>query len=84
MYSYIEKNERTYTHMKQYNIHYLTVEDVMDITGYKIGKSYKIMRELNKELKKQNIVTYNGKVDKRYFFERLGLLHDYNKKSLEV
>ena len=38
--------------MKQYNIHYLTVEDVMDITGYKIGKSYKIMRELNKELKK--------------------------------
>ncbi len=73
--------------MKQYISHYLDVEDVMAITGYKIGKSYQIMRELNKELKKQNIVTYNGKVDKRYFFERLGLLQDYikaNKESLEV
>lgn len=51
---------------------YLNVYDVMEITGKRQSKSYSIIRQLNRELENQGYYTIQGKVPKKYFFERIG------------
>lgn len=56
-------------------MNYLTAEEVMNITGYKKGKAYNIIRNLNKELKENGYVTFRGKIDKKYFYSRTGIAY---------
>lgn len=49
---------------------YYFVEDIMDILHISKSTAYKIMRELNKELKEKGFYTQSGRVVKRYFDER--------------
>lgn len=51
---------------------YLNVCDVMEITGKRQSKSYSIIRQLNRELENQGYYIIQGKVPKKYFFERIG------------
>nr|WP_302429268.1 transcriptional regulator [Fusobacterium varium] len=44
----------------------------MEITGKRQSKSYSIIRQLNRELENQGYYTIQGKVPKKYFFERIG------------
>lgn len=52
---------------------FLDVKDVMKITGKKESKSYSLIQQLNKELKEQGKIIIQGKVPKKYFFERVGV-----------
>lgn len=51
----------------------LTVEDVMEITKTSKSMSYKLIGQINAELKKAGYITVRGKVPRKRFYERLGL-----------
>lgn len=46
---------------------YLSAPEVSDLLGVSIGHAYKMIREMNNELKKSGYITIAGKVPKRYF-----------------
>ena len=48
-------------------------DEVAEILGYKSGKAYKIIRELNAELEAQGYLIRPGKISKKYFDERFGI-----------
>lgn len=52
---------------------FLTCQDLMQMLGYKKGKCYRIIQELNKELEKGGYFTVGGRVPAAYFRERFGL-----------
>lgn len=45
--------------------------DVMEIMGVQHSTACKLIRDLNKELKKEGYITIQGRVSKRYFDERV-------------
>lgn len=49
---------------------YYTAEEVAAIVGGKACTGYKIIRELNKELKAKGFIAIAGKVSKKYFDEK--------------
>jgi len=49
---------------------YLTANEVAEIVGGKPCTGYKIIRELNKELKAKGFIAIAGKVSKKYFEEK--------------
>jgi len=49
---------------------YLTAQECAELLGISLGHSYRICRELNKELEMQNYITVAGKVPRAYFFQR--------------
>lgn len=54
-------------------------DEVAEILGYKSGKAYKVIRELNAELEAKGYLIRPGKISKKYFNERFGV--GGNKKS---
>nr|WP_325297107.1 transcriptional regulator [uncultured Dysosmobacter sp.] len=52
---------------------YVRVKEVMDLCSVSESRAYRIMRELNDELKKQGFVTTAGRVSRKYLMERLGI-----------
>lgn len=49
---------------------YYTAEEVAEIIGVKPCTGYKIIRELNTQLKSKGYITISGKVNKKYFDEK--------------
>ena len=49
---------------------YYGVEDVCVMLGVKMGKAYRIIRELNEEVEKNGGKTIRGKVSKKFFDEK--------------
>ncbi len=49
----------------------LYVEDVMEILGIGQSLAYKIIRQLNDELKEQGYITVAGRISAAYFKERV-------------
>ena len=49
------------------------VDDVMQLLSLSRSKSYKIIKELNKELQDRGVYTIDGRVNRRYFDQRFGL-----------
>ncbi len=49
---------------------FITAAEVADIMGISKSKSYQIVRELNKELKKQGYLTVAGKCPIQYFKQK--------------
>ena len=47
------------------------VNDIMTICGCKQSKAYSVIRELNSELASKGFLTFQGKVSRQYFKERL-------------
>ena len=58
--------------MKQY----LTAAEVAETVGVSITKAYKLIREMNEELKKKGFLTIPGRVSRRYFEEKFYGLRD--------
>lgn len=56
---------------KTLEIQFYQVEDVMAMLGVGQTKAYQIIRELNKELKAMGKITISGKVNKKYFDEKI-------------
>lgn len=51
--------------MKQQNI-YVTAAELAEIMGISNGHAYKLIREMNTELKKQGFLTISGKLPRAY------------------
>ena len=51
---------------------YLTAQECAELLGVSLGHSYKILRQLNKELANDphHYITVAGKVPKAYFYQR--------------
>ena len=49
---------------------YLNAEEVAETMGISVAFAYKIMRELNAELKQKGYIVVSGRVNKQYFLER--------------
>lgn len=50
---------------------YITATQVAEVLGISIGKAYKIIRQLNDELKKEGYITVAGKCSLQYFKEKV-------------
>ena len=49
---------------------FLDAKDVSEIMECSQGQAYKIIRQLNDELKEKGYITLAGKVNSKYFYER--------------
>ncbi len=49
---------------------YYNAEDVSEMLGVSIGKSYKILRGMNQELADKGFLTIAGKIPVEYFREK--------------
>ena len=49
---------------------FMKVQDVADELGISKSYAYKIVQQLNEELKAQGFITISGRVNKQYFLER--------------
>lgn len=54
-------------------IQFYTVNDVMEMLGIGQTKAYQIIRDLNKELQAMGKITIAGKVNKKFFDERIAV-----------
>lgn len=52
------------------NCLYYTALEVAEILGVSRGKAYKIVKELNEELKSAGYIIVAGRVPKKYFCEK--------------
>lgn len=50
---------------------FMKVQDVADELGISKSYAYKIVQQLNEELKAQGLITISGRVNKQYFLERV-------------
>ncbi len=57
---------------------YLSIQDVMNITGKKRSWSSNRIRELNEELEKQGFFINRGRIPAKYFYKRMGLEYEEN------
>lgn len=49
---------------------YMTAQEVADAMGISVAFAYKIMRDLNTELKEKGYIVIAGRVNRQYFMER--------------
>lgn len=57
---------------------FLRVEDVAEEMGVSISYAYKLIRKLNKELKATGCITIPGRIDRKFFHEKI-----YSTKTAE-
>lgn len=50
---------------------FMRVDEVADILGISKSYAYKIVKKLNDELKEKGFLTISGRVNKKYFMERV-------------
>lgn len=48
---------------------FMRVEEVANVMGVSVSYAYKIIRKLNKELKKTGCLTMNGRIDRKFFYD---------------
>ena len=53
---------------------FLTAKDIIAIMGIAESTAYKLIRQLNDELRAQGYITIQGKVPTKYYYERCGLV----------
>jgi len=58
------------TGAENYSKMYVTADEVAEILGVSKGYAYRVIRELNKELKVNGFHVISGKVSSRYFHEK--------------
>ena len=57
---------------------YIRVDEVEEMMGVSQAKAYKLIRQLNNELKEAGYITVPGRVSRRYFEERI---YGYERKE---
>lgn len=50
---------------------FMRVDEVAEILGISKSYAYKIVKKLNDELKEKGFLTISGRVNKKYFMERV-------------
>ena len=64
--------------MKMADKMFLRVEDVAEEMGVSVSYAYKLIRKLNKELKATGCITIPGRIDRKFFHEKI-----YSTKTTE-
>ena len=49
---------------------FLRVEEVAEKMGVSVSYAYKLIRQLNKELKATGCITIPGRIDRKFFYEK--------------
>jgi len=49
---------------------FMRVEEVAEELGVSVSYAYKLIRQLNEELKKTGCITIAGRIDRKYFHEK--------------
>lgn len=49
---------------------FMRVQEVADALGVSKPYAYKLIRELNGELRKTGCITISGRIDRRFFYEK--------------
>lgn len=57
---------------------FMRVDEVAEALGVSQPYAYKLIRQLNGELKKKGCITIGGRIDRKYFFEKF-----YGGQALE-
>ncbi|MDS1029176.1 HTH domain-containing protein [Bacillota bacterium LX-D] len=52
---------------------FITASEVAEMLGVSLTTGYRIVKQLNEELKQQGKITVAGKVSSRYFYEKVAL-----------
>ncbi len=52
---------------------FLNADDVSQIMSISKSKAYKIIKDINEDLRKKGYIVIAGKVSERYFLERVAL-----------
>ena len=60
---------------------FLTVEDVASELNISQSFAYKLMREMNKELKQMGYFTIAGRVDRKFFYEKFYCTQQEDKRG---
>ncbi len=60
---------------------FMRVEEVAQELKISESHAYRIMRQLNKELREKGMITISGRVSRQYFMERL--LYGYKSSEIE-
>ncbi len=55
--------------MEKLNTRLMTAQDVKEVLGVSESKAYKIIQQLNREMKKKGYYTISGRVSAKYFSE---------------
>lgn len=50
---------------------YIRADEIVEVMGISQAKAYKLIRQLNEELRKAGYITVSGRVSRRYFEERI-------------
>lgn len=50
---------------------FMRVEEVAEVLEVSTSFAYKLMRQLNDELKAQGFITISGRINRQYFYERI-------------
>ena len=61
------------------NTMFMRVEDVAKEMGVSVSYAYKLIRKLNKELKATGCITIPGRIDRKFFHERVYATKDFNE-----
>ena len=50
---------------------FMRVEEVAGELGVSVAYAYKLIRSMNEELKKTGCITISGRIDRKFFYEKL-------------
>lgn len=50
---------------------FLNADDVAEVMECSKSRAYEIIRQLNKELEEKKYITIHGKINAKYFYERI-------------
>ncbi|MGN0721729.1 MAG: LysR family transcriptional regulator [Anaerovoracaceae bacterium] len=50
---------------------YIRANEIVEVMGISQAKAYKLIRQLNEELREAGYITVSGRVSRRYFEERI-------------
>ena len=63
---------------------FMRVEEVAQELGVSVPYAYKLIRELNEELRKTGCITIAGRIDRRFFHEKFyGTREQKERKKLD-
>lgn len=62
-------NEKKEEHQMQTEKLFMRVEEVAEVMEVSVAYAYKIIRQMNEELKKTGCITLQGRIDRKFFYE---------------
>ena len=62
---------------------FMRVDDVAEVLGISKSYAYKIVRDLNAELKAKGFITVSGRINRQYFLEKTcyGTAHNNDRSD---